>query len=163
TVQAWQGLLDLVRPALVICDHSPTLCLAAYGALPVVLVGDAFALPPADRPTFPALIPGRSPVVPEEQLLAVVREGQRRRGRPAPAGPVGRPAATALPRPPGADLERPVAGPPGRRLLPDRPVHRNGRPRCAAPATRRPGVYRAVPGRGPRHPGQRAVGPLATD
>ena len=30
-VQGWQGLLDLARPALVVCDHSPTLCLAALG------------------------------------------------------------------------------------------------------------------------------------
>jgi hypothetical protein len=82
-VQAWQGLLDLVRPALVVCDHSPTLCLAAYRTLPTVILGHAFGLPPADGPTFPSLIPERPAVVPEEQLLSAVREVQRRRGRPA--------------------------------------------------------------------------------
>jgi hypothetical protein len=83
-VEAWQGLLDLVRPALVICDHSPTLCLAAHRALPTAVLGHAFALPPADGPAFPPLAAGRPSVVPEEELLAVVREVQRRRGCPAP-------------------------------------------------------------------------------
>src|SRR5262249_61701374 len=84
-VQGWDGLLDLVRPALVVCDHSPTLCLAAYGRVPTVLLGDGFTLPPADQPAFPALIPGRKLVASEEALLAVVQEVQRVRGRPSPA------------------------------------------------------------------------------
>jgi hypothetical protein len=83
-VRAWQGLFDLVRPALVVCDSGPALCLAAYGVLPVVHVGHAFGLPPAGAAAFPRLIPGRKLLVPEEQLLAAVREVQRRRGLPAP-------------------------------------------------------------------------------
>ncbi len=83
-VRDWQALLDEVRPALVVCDHSPTLCLSAYGALPTVFIGDGFTLPPADPPTFPLMLPGRTPLVPEAELLAVVREVQARRGRPAP-------------------------------------------------------------------------------
>jgi rhamnosyltransferase subunit B len=83
-VQGWQGLLDLVRPALVVCDHSPTLCLAAYRALPTVVLGHAFAIPPAEEPTFPPLVPGKQGLVPEGRLLEVVQEVQRRRGRPAP-------------------------------------------------------------------------------
>jgi UDP:flavonoid glycosyltransferase YjiC (YdhE family) len=84
-VQAWQGLIDVVQPALVVCDHSPTLCLAAYGALPTVVVGNGFTVPPVEEPTFQVLRPGRDLLVPEVELLAVVREVQRRRGRPAPA------------------------------------------------------------------------------
>jgi len=83
-VQAWQALIDEVRPALVVCDHSPTLCLSAYGAVHTVAVGNGFTLPPADLPTFPLMLPGRAPLVPEAELLAVVREVQARRGRPAP-------------------------------------------------------------------------------
>jgi hypothetical protein len=83
-VQAWQGLLDLVRPALVVCDQSPALCLAAYGLVPAVNLGAAFGLPPADGAAFPRLVPGRKLLVPEEQLLAAVREVQRRRRLPAP-------------------------------------------------------------------------------
>src|SRR5262245_1884459 len=83
-VQGWQGLLDLVRPALVVCDHAPTLCLAAYRALPTVILGHAFGMPPAQGPTFPPLVAGKQGLVPEGQLLEVVQQVQRRRGRPAP-------------------------------------------------------------------------------
>jgi hypothetical protein len=83
-VQAWQGLIDVVEPALVVCDHSPTLCLAAYGAVPTVVLGNGFTVPPVEPPEFPLLRPQQSLLVPEAELLAVVREVQRRRGRPAP-------------------------------------------------------------------------------
>lgn len=83
-VQAWQALLDQVRPALIVGDSIPTLCLAAYRTIPVVLIGDNFGLPPSDGPAFPALLPGAKPVAPPEQLLTVIREVQRRRGRVAP-------------------------------------------------------------------------------
>jgi hypothetical protein len=100
-VQGWQALLDLVQPRLVIADHSPTLCLAAYQALPVVMHGNGFILPPVDQATFPPLVPDAAPVLPQEQLLAVVQEVQRRRRRPLPATLPGLLAAerflTALP------------------------------------------------------------------
>jgi hypothetical protein len=83
-VQAWQALLDLVRPALVVCDHSPTLCLAACGAVPTLVVGNGFTVPPVAQPTFPPLIPGQALRVPEAELLAVVRRVQRQRGLPVP-------------------------------------------------------------------------------
>jgi rhamnosyltransferase subunit B len=83
-VEAWQGLIEAAQPALVICDHSPTLCLAAYGTVPTVVVGTGFITPPLEEPVFPLLLPGRTPLVPEAELLAVVQEVQRRRGRPAP-------------------------------------------------------------------------------
>lgn len=83
-VRAWQALIDLVRPDLIVADHSPTLCLTAYRALPVVVVGNGFTVPPIDQATFPPLLPGQPPVVPPERLLATVQEVQRRRGRPAP-------------------------------------------------------------------------------
>ncbi len=84
TVDAWQALIDRVQPALLVCDHSPTLCLAAYGAVPTVVVGTGFSVPPAEGTTYPLLLPRCRPLVPEADLLAVVQEVQRRRGRPAP-------------------------------------------------------------------------------
>jgi hypothetical protein len=48
-------------------------------------VGNGFTVPPADRPTFPTLVANQRPTASEAQLLAVVQEVQRRRGRPAPA------------------------------------------------------------------------------
>jgi len=80
--QAWLALLDLVRPAVVVADHSPTLCLAASGILPTVLVGNGYLLPPADLPAFPVLMPERPAVADEGRLLGAVQEVQRRLGRP---------------------------------------------------------------------------------
>jgi hypothetical protein len=83
-VQAWQGLIDQVKPDLVVCDHCPTLCLTAYGVLPTVIVGNGFFVPPADQASFPLLLPGQRLLVPEGQLLATIWEVQRRRQLPAP-------------------------------------------------------------------------------
>jgi hypothetical protein len=82
--QAWQRLIEQVRPALLIGDYSPTLCLAAYQTLPVLTLGNGFIMPPVEGTTFPSLVPGQAPVLPEDRVLAVVREVQRRRQRPAP-------------------------------------------------------------------------------
>jgi UDP:flavonoid glycosyltransferase YjiC (YdhE family) len=84
-VQGWQALVDLVQPQLAIADHCPTLCLAVYKTLPVVMFGNGFTVPPVELATFPPLVPGAAPVVPQEQLLAVAQEVQRRRRRPVPA------------------------------------------------------------------------------
>lgn len=83
-VQGWQALLDLVCPQLIVCDHSPTLCLAAYRALPLAMIGTGFTVPPAEAPEFPVLLPDVAPQMSQDQMLAVVREVQRRRNRPAP-------------------------------------------------------------------------------
>jgi rhamnosyltransferase subunit B len=117
--QAWLALLDLMRPAVVVADHSPTLCLAASGVVPTVLVGNGYFVPPADGSTFPALMPERKAVVDEGRLLNVVQEVQRRLGRPvAPTLPglFGAPASrfvTVLPElDPYHDVRlEPVIGP----------------------------------------------------
>lgn len=82
-VEAWQGLIDTVRPALVIGDYAPTLSLAAYGWFPLILLGDGFTLPPPSLPKFPDFRTSGARV-PETQLLAAVHETQRRRNRPLP-------------------------------------------------------------------------------
>ena len=83
-VEAWQRLIDYIQPSLIVIDHAPTLCLAAYRTLPVVQVGGWFSLPPASAPTFPPLVPDRPPVIAQENLLAVVQEVQQVRKRPVP-------------------------------------------------------------------------------
>ncbi len=83
-VGAWQQLVELVRPGLVVTDFCPTLCLAVYGSVPVVQVGNWFPMAPAHQATFPLLVPGQPPVMPQEELLRVVQEVQRRRNRPMP-------------------------------------------------------------------------------
>ncbi|MSP88766.1 MAG: hypothetical protein EXQ92_08150 [Alphaproteobacteria bacterium] len=82
-VEAWQGLIDTVRPKIVVGDYAPTLALATHGWFPLVLLGDGFTLPPPSLPKFPDFR-STGPRVPEAQLLAVVHETQRRRNRPLP-------------------------------------------------------------------------------
>jgi hypothetical protein len=84
-VRAWEALLDVVRPAMVLAEYAPTLCLAASGRCPVAAFGSGFTLPPTDGATFPVLLDGARQVPGEEQLLAVVRQVQKRRGLPPPA------------------------------------------------------------------------------
>lgn len=81
---AWQRLIEMVRPELIVGDHSPTLCLAAYGTLPTVLVGTGFTVPPAEAPFFPPLGTAARPLLPQEQILGIVQQAQRRRARPIP-------------------------------------------------------------------------------
>jgi rhamnosyltransferase subunit B len=52
-VQAWQRLIADVAPSLIVCDHCPTLILAAGGGVPIVHVGTGFTCPPHDKPFLP--------------------------------------------------------------------------------------------------------------
>lgn len=83
-LRAWDGLLDLVRPAIVIVDHAPGLALAAAGRVPVVGVGTGFSNPPAELERYPVLDAEAKGLGLEKELLASIREVQRRRGGPAP-------------------------------------------------------------------------------
>lgn len=69
-LQGWSSLLDLIRPDLIVADHSPALCaLARARGDTVVAVGNGFTLPPADRPSFPPIRADRAPLLPEARLL----------------------------------------------------------------------------------------------
>lgn len=83
-VQAWQRLVDDVRPDLIVCDHAPTACLTCYGVIPTIVVGNGFCVPPTTTTTFSKLLPANPPEYPPEQLLQVLQEVQQRRGRQAP-------------------------------------------------------------------------------
>ena len=83
-VGAWQSLIDLTGAGVVVCDHAPTLCLAAYGRTPSVVIGIGFAVPPTQGAEFPPLAPGSGPPASTGRLLEVVRSVQTRRGLPAP-------------------------------------------------------------------------------
>ncbi|MBI2807600.1 MAG: hypothetical protein HYX68_21680 [Planctomycetes bacterium] len=83
-VEAWRRLLEYVKPDLIVTDYGPTLCLAAYEWIPVVQVGNWFPMPPVHLPTFPLLVAGQAPIMPQEEVLANVQEVQRRRSRPVP-------------------------------------------------------------------------------
>ncbi len=83
-VGTWQALIDSARADMVICDFAPSLCLAAYGVLPTVVIGIGFAVPPSQGREFPQIGPACGTICPTDRLLENVREVQRRRGRPAP-------------------------------------------------------------------------------
>lgn len=83
-VAAWDGILDLVRPDLVVNESAPVLALACHDRIPTVFVGTGYALPPAKGHAFPAMRPGDEGGLPVGEVMQVVAETQRRRGRPAP-------------------------------------------------------------------------------
>jgi hypothetical protein len=71
-VAAWRGLLDLLRPDIIIADHSPALQVACYGsAVPLVAIGTPYTLPPLDYGQFPPLRADRAPITSEASVLQV--------------------------------------------------------------------------------------------
>jgi hypothetical protein len=79
---AWRTLIDQLRPDLIVCDHSPVACFAAYGRIPVVQVGDGFTIPPAQGDAFPGFQAKKQATVPVERILGVMNEVQARLGGP---------------------------------------------------------------------------------
>jgi rhamnosyltransferase subunit B len=84
-LRAWDGIFDVVNPALVVCDYAPTACLAAYGRVPVVVAGNGYSVPPATAPDFPPFEPGARSCADPAEVLATIRAALRSRGRPEPA------------------------------------------------------------------------------
>lgn len=82
-VDAWQGLIDVIKPDMVVGDYAPTVGLTTYKTFPTVMLGDGFTLPPPTMAKFPEFRKSGARV-PEERLLATVQETQRRRSRPLP-------------------------------------------------------------------------------
>lgn len=74
---AWKTIIDTHNPDLIICEHSPNCCLAAFGRVPVIQLGDGFTLPPAHEQYFP---PFRSapPTIDPEMLLENIRFVQKK-------------------------------------------------------------------------------------
>ncbi len=82
-VTAWDALIGLARPKLVVADFAPGLCLAARGRVPLVAIGSGFCLPPSEMETFPPLQEKTKPVVRQADLLAAVNAVQKDRGAPS--------------------------------------------------------------------------------
>lgn len=82
-VRAWMRLFERFKPDLIVCDHSPTVVLAAGGTIPVVHVGSGFATPPP-RHRFVVLHEASARGAKERQaeVLASIRSVQRGLGRP---------------------------------------------------------------------------------
>ncbi|WP_422366246.1 hypothetical protein [Pelagibius sp.] len=115
---AWRTLFDHLRPDLIICDHSPVTCFAAYGRIPVLQVGDGFTIPPAQDDVFPPFQTKKKATVNTDQLVSVMNEVQARLGGikvpsvTAPLRTAGRLVCTLKGMDPYKDLRAdPVIGP----------------------------------------------------
>ncbi len=115
---AWRTIFDQVRPDLIVCDHSPVICFAAYGRIPVIQVGSGFTIPPAQDEIFPGFQPGKTATVAPEEIIAVMNEVQTRLGGPrvptvtAPLRTTGRLVCTLKGLDPYKDMRQdPVIGP----------------------------------------------------
>jgi rhamnosyltransferase subunit B len=69
-VHRWRALIDDLQPALIVCDHSPTVLLAGAGRVPVIHVASGFASPPAGVP-FVTLFPPSLPGAPEREAAVL--------------------------------------------------------------------------------------------
>ena len=58
-IGSWDKLFDAVKPDLVVSEHAPGAVIAAFGRIPVALVGNGFVVPPADAATFPPFEAGK--------------------------------------------------------------------------------------------------------
>ena len=76
---SWKTVFDIYKPDLIVCDHSPNCCLAAFGRIPVVQMGDGFTLPPAHEPVFP-VTSDAAPIVDPCRLLENMRIVQKMHG-----------------------------------------------------------------------------------
>lgn len=115
---AWRTLFDQIRPDVIVCDHSPVICFAAYGRIPVIQAGSGFTLPPAEGDAFPGFQPKKQATVPPEKIVAVMNEVQSRLGGPpvpsvtAPLRSFGRLVCTLQGLDPYKNIRRdPVIGP----------------------------------------------------
>ena len=81
-LSAWDALIDLVNPQVVVADYSPFLSLAAFGHKPVIGIGDGFVLPPGHLHEFPALTSGGTRPLDYEKTRADINAIQKRRARP---------------------------------------------------------------------------------
>jgi UDP:flavonoid glycosyltransferase YjiC (YdhE family) len=79
---AWDGLLALVKPDLVVADYAPIAGLAARNRIPRAIVGTGFTVPPAEMMRFPLLHHVSPPVWHEPEIVAIVNAALRPRQTP---------------------------------------------------------------------------------
>ena len=85
-VTGWLSLLDFIKPDVVVADHSPALLVACrIKAIPVVLAGTCFSLPPLELGRFPPMKADRAPVMPEARVLQSIATVMQAHGANPPA------------------------------------------------------------------------------
>ena len=85
-MSAWHSLLELVKPDLVVADHSPALLAALHGTgMPVVTVGTPFTMPPLTLDRLPPLRADQAPSLPEPRLHQSLKAAMTELGLRPPA------------------------------------------------------------------------------
>ena len=84
-ISAWDAVIDLVKPDLVVCEHAPSAALSAFGRIPVAFVGNGFVVPPADLPEFPPFEAGTGDTTRQRPVLVAIQEALAQLGRKAPS------------------------------------------------------------------------------
>ncbi len=75
TVDGWLSLLDLIKPDVVVADHSPAAMVACHiRRVPVILAGTCFVMPPLEYGRFPPLKADRAPVMPESRAYTAAAQ-----------------------------------------------------------------------------------------
>ena len=83
-MQAWDNLLAVTKPDLLICEHAPGAAVAAFGRIPVAVVGNGFVVPPAEGSVFASYKPASREPGSQATILAAMQEALAQRGRPPP-------------------------------------------------------------------------------
>lgn len=84
-LETWDDMLDVAKPDLIVCEHSPGVVMAGFERVPVAIVGNGFIVPPADGATFPAYKSATGEMSSQGGVLAVMQEALMAKGRAAPA------------------------------------------------------------------------------
>lgn len=83
-IGAWEQIIDLVKPDLMVCEHAPSAALSAFGRIPVAFVGNGFVVPPADGAEFPPYERGRGEPQRQRPVLTIIQEALSDLGRAQP-------------------------------------------------------------------------------
>jgi len=81
---AWDEIVDLTKPDLVICEHAPGAALSVFGRVPAAFVGNGFVVPPADGAEFPPYELGKGEPSRQKPVLEAMQEAMAKLGRAAP-------------------------------------------------------------------------------
>ena len=84
-VRAWDQIVDLVKPDLIVCEHAPSAALSAFRRIPVAFVGNGFVVPPADGAEFPQYEPGKGEAQRQRPVLTAMQAAFHDLRRDAPS------------------------------------------------------------------------------
>lgn len=84
-LKAWQNLIKIIKPSIIITDHAPALVLAAKGKVPTIVSGNGFEVPPPVE-QFPPLRSQPIPDIAVKRSRIVIDNVKQVTGYHAPLG-----------------------------------------------------------------------------